>query len=178
MNLRLRTYNFEPMHVVHGCKKINLGCGRDIREGFVNVDKFPGEGVDRIIDVERDLLRGFKSDTFGYVFARDFLNHLPHRSMHMEGEFWDLFISDLIRISEKGAIWEFIHPCRPASLENGGHCRIVGLGSFNYWLMGKEMNSLEAQNVDGSLRVLAKHNIRAWPNPRAVFWDIVFEVVK
>ena len=39
--------------------KLNIGCGRDIRKGFVNCDKRKGSGVDKIVDLEKKL--SFKS---------------------------------------------------------------------------------------------------------------------
>lgn len=173
-------YKYEPLYL-HPGVRLNLGCGRDVRSGFVNVDKIdlhtPGRAFIQV-DVEKELLSPFIDDQFDYILARDFLNHLPHRTQYFDGEFWNLIVDEMMRVSKNGAVWELIHPCRPASLENGGHCRIVGVGSFNYWLMGEEMGSLEAQEVRGSLRLRRKENIRPWPDPRAIFWRIVLEVVK
>lgn len=36
--------------------KLNLGCGKDVREGWVNLDFQPGDGVDVVADLERDKL--------------------------------------------------------------------------------------------------------------------------
>jgi hypothetical protein len=33
--------------------KLNLGCGRDIKQGFVNLDYMPLPGVDVVADLER-----------------------------------------------------------------------------------------------------------------------------
>ncbi|MCK9288580.1 MAG: methyltransferase domain-containing protein [Sphaerochaetaceae bacterium] len=51
--------------------KLNLGCGKDIREGFTNIDIRPLPGVDVVADV-REV--GIKAD---YILARDVLEHFP-----------------------------------------------------------------------------------------------------
>ena len=179
-----RHFACDPLHAPSdNFTRLNLGCGLDIRQGFINLDKImPDNSPYAFVkwDVERNLLGIFEDDSINYIFAKDVLNHLPHRTRDRDGEFWDHFVDDMIRVSSPGAVWEFVHPCRPRSLENGGHCRIVGVGSFNYWLVGDEMTSLEARSVTGSLRLIRQYNIRWWPrwDPRATFWRIVFEVVK
>lgn len=52
-------------------KKLNLGCGKDIREGFINIDVRPLPGVDIVADV-RNI--NIKAD---YILARDIIEHFP-----------------------------------------------------------------------------------------------------
>lgn len=33
--------------------RLNIGCGRDIKEGWINLDLFPLEGVDIVTDLEK-----------------------------------------------------------------------------------------------------------------------------
>jgi len=37
-------------------KQLNLGCGKDIRKGYVNLDIYPLEGVDVVADIEKNCL--------------------------------------------------------------------------------------------------------------------------
>ncbi len=53
--------------------KLNLGCGLDVREGWVNVDKYPWPGV-VVVDVERHL--PFSDETFDYILASHVLEHV------------------------------------------------------------------------------------------------------
>ncbi len=60
--------------------KLNLGCGTDYREGFVNVDgsdKLPR--VDRVLDVSRQpLAEAFGIGVAQFVLAQDILEHVHH----------------------------------------------------------------------------------------------------
>ena len=55
--------------------KLNLGCGKDIRKGWVNIDRFPGEGVDMVLDLEASKLP-FPDDSVEEVLASHILEHL------------------------------------------------------------------------------------------------------
>ena len=66
------TFVFDPE--VHP-RRLNLGCGFDLREGYLNVDLQDFHGPDLVGDV-RDLAM-LPSDTFDEIFAFDVLEHLP-----------------------------------------------------------------------------------------------------
>lgn len=57
--------------------KLNLGCGKDIREGFVNVDCFKFEGVDRVCNLNK-YPYPFEDNFFDFIFAKDILEHLDN----------------------------------------------------------------------------------------------------
>ncbi len=55
--------------------KLNLGCGLDIKEGFVNLDVRDIKGVDCIHDLDI-FPYPFKDDTFDYVYSRNCLEQV------------------------------------------------------------------------------------------------------
>lgn len=55
-------------------KKLNLGCGEDIRRGYINIDARHGPGVDLVLDITRKL--PFADGSVGEVIAYDVLEHL------------------------------------------------------------------------------------------------------
>ncbi len=55
--------------------RLNLGCGTDIREGWVNLDVVPLPGVDVVHNVEK-LPYPFESDTFDEILCQDILEHV------------------------------------------------------------------------------------------------------
>jgi SAM-dependent methyltransferase len=75
-------------------KRINFGCGTDIKEGFINVDNFAGKGVDVIHDFEQ-FPYPFENESIDELIAINVLEHLSapvtvmeeiHRIMKKDGE--------------------------------------------------------------------------------------------
>jgi len=58
-------------------KKLNFGCGNDIRAGWVNVDIQKRKGVDYSFDFIKDKYP-FKDSEFEYVLLDNVLEHLPN----------------------------------------------------------------------------------------------------
>jgi predicted SAM-dependent methyltransferase len=56
-------------------RKINLGCGKDIKEGYLNVDFEVGKGVDLKLDLN-NLPYPFRKNQFEEVYMRNILEHL------------------------------------------------------------------------------------------------------
>lgn len=73
--------------------KVNLGCGKDIQEGFLNVDFEKFEGVDFVFDLNK-LPYPFKDNQFEQILMKNILEHLndPYAVMN-----------EIHRISKKGA---------------------------------------------------------------------------
>lgn len=57
--------------------RLNAGCGRDVREGWVNLDARPLPGVDVIHDLETRPLP-FDDSAFEEILARDILEHVEY----------------------------------------------------------------------------------------------------
>ncbi len=79
----LRTFNM---------KKLNLGCGTDIKKDYINLDIVPLKGVDVVSNLSA-IPYPFKSNTFGEIQMRHVLEHLPNVLETME---------ELYRISTSG----------------------------------------------------------------------------
>lgn len=56
-------------------KKLHLGCGKDVRKGYVNLDSVKLPGVDLVHDLNK-YPWPFKNNEFEYVFASHVLEHL------------------------------------------------------------------------------------------------------
>jgi len=57
--------------------KLNLGCGEDIRFGYVNIDIRPLSGVNLIIDLERSRLP-FEDNIISEIVAQDIIEHIHY----------------------------------------------------------------------------------------------------
>ena len=71
--------------------KLNLGCGSNVLEGYVNVDLIGGEGI-----VEEDLVEFLlhtKPESVDEILLQDVLEHLPHG--WVEDEDQDLVHTDV-----------------------------------------------------------------------------------
>lgn len=80
-------------------KKLNLGCGTDIKAGWTNLDRCNLPGVDTIHDIE-DTPLPFKDNTFDYVLCNDVLEHVNFVKV----------LKDIHRILKKGGICEIRTP--------------------------------------------------------------------
>lgn len=61
-------------------KKLNIGCGTDYKEGFINIDGSSSlMRVDKIIKIpEESLLTYFKEKSVCYILCNDFIEHHFH----------------------------------------------------------------------------------------------------
>ena len=56
---------------------LNIGCGNDIKEGFVNLDITKLPGVDVVCDIDNSPLP-FKNNSFDYIICYDVLEHVDY----------------------------------------------------------------------------------------------------
>ena len=72
--------------------KLNLGCGKDIRQGWINLDRINLPGVDVIYDIN-ELPLPFDAETFDEILCSNILEHILKL---------DLLLKDLNRILKHG----------------------------------------------------------------------------
>ena len=65
--------------------RLNLGCGTDIRPGWVNVDYQPGPGVDVVANLETFKGMPFEKDSVDEMLLSHVLEHLHNPLAVMEG---------------------------------------------------------------------------------------------
>ncbi|MDP1743513.1 MAG: glycosyltransferase [Candidatus Amesbacteria bacterium] len=59
--------------------KLNLGCGTDIRPGYINVDVIKNRGVDVVCDITQKL--PFENNSIEEIVAQDVLEHLTREQL-------------------------------------------------------------------------------------------------
>lgn len=104
--------------------RVNLGCGRDVIEGWKNVDIVPTPGVDVVADVSRS--RPFDEDSVDAFHASHVLEHVPAILPFMEN-CW--------RMARPGALFMARVPYGSSddADEDPTHVRRFFLGSFGYF---------------------------------------------
>jgi predicted SAM-dependent methyltransferase len=73
--------------------KLNVGCGTDYREGFVNIDGSTSlPRIDKVIDISTEsLLSHFKEGEVEYILANDIIEHHYHwEAVKLMKEFYTL----------------------------------------------------------------------------------------
>jgi len=79
--------------------KLNLGCGRNIKKGWINLDYTKGEGVDVVHDLNITPLP-FQDEEIDYVLCQDILEHVNFIPL----------INDIHRILKKNGILKIRAP--------------------------------------------------------------------
>lgn len=73
-------------------EKLNLGCGRDKREGYINLDISPDVKPDVVCDIQSCI--PFRDDTFDEVLANNVLTQILESKVYLS------VINDLWRITK------------------------------------------------------------------------------
>ena len=81
-------------------RKLNLGCGRDIKKGYINIDKAKIPGVDVVHNLNK-YPWPFKDNYFDEIYARDFIEHTENLVKTMK---------EISRVSKNNAKLRLIVP--------------------------------------------------------------------
>jgi len=90
VDLKPKSSNRVPTEIIHAdrvekLKKVNVGCGRDVREDYINVDNRKIEGVDVVADL-REL--PFKESSLDEILASHVLEHFTERDAKLVLAYW------------------------------------------------------------------------------------------
>jgi len=118
--------------------KLNVGCGRDIKKDYVNLDKIKAKGVDVVHELN-NFPYPFKDNTFDEIYASQIIEHLNNP---------EKFIKELWRISRKNAkiligtvhfsspcVWGDITHKRPFQSDTMNWCNIKHMNNGNLSLI-------------------------------------------
>lgn len=106
--------------------KLNLGCGRDIRDGWVNIDSRPGKGVDLVTDFDDNPVLPFEDSSVDESEGSHLIEHLRNPLPFME-ELW--------RVTKPGGLATFRCPFGSSddADEDPTHVRRMFCGSWGYF---------------------------------------------
>lgn len=132
--------------------KLNLGCGSDRREGYVNCDVEPRCSPDQVVNVEG--VWPFEDGAVTEIMARHVLEHLQDIRV---------FFREAYRVMAPGALMHIAVPHHRSEGFAGDftHVRIVTRAALD--LLSREK--------------CAEFAAKGWPNtPLAIYWEVDFEV--
>jgi predicted SAM-dependent methyltransferase len=82
--------------------RVNVGCGRTGRAGWVNLDAVPAEGVNCVYDARKSL--PFEDGAVRAIFCEHFLEHIDY------AEEVPYFLSECLRVLEPGGVLRVVVP--------------------------------------------------------------------
>ncbi len=112
-------------------KRLNLGCGHDIRAGWVNLDSAKIEGVDVIHDIEK-LPLPFANDEFDEILCSDILEHVEYIPV----------LKDLHRILKPGGklTIRVPHFTSRNNFSDPTHKKLFGIRSMEFFVQDSQLN--------------------------------------
>ena len=143
-------------------KKLNLGCGTDIRAGWVNLDKVGLPGVDIAHDLEK-LPLPFESESFDLVCAKDVLEHVNYIDL----------LREVHRILRPSGVFEIQVP-HFTSIDNyvdPTHVKRFSIRTFDFFVNNK--HSLRSYYFDFHFTCVADRRLRFYRGP--LLWDYLVE---
>ena len=120
------------MKIISKIKKLNLGCGKKIKEDYINLDIKALPGVDVVHDLNK-FPYPFDDDRFEYILCDNILEHLDNL-IGVTEELW--------RISKKNGIIEVIVPYFSSlgAFQDPTHKHFFTLRTFDYFTENFEYN--------------------------------------
>ncbi|MEW5882826.1 MAG: methyltransferase domain-containing protein [Armatimonadota bacterium] len=117
-----------PTGTATACRRLHLGCGRNVLKGYVNLDVHAAPGVDVVADLngcDRSPLP-FEDDTFDEVLAEHLIEHIENVLPMMQ---------ELHRVCKPGAIAVFKTPYGASddAFEDPTHVRQMFIGSWGFF---------------------------------------------
>ena len=135
-------------------KRLNVGCGRDIKEGWINLDMVKHEGVDVIHDLNK-FPYPFKDNTFDIILASQIIEHLDNPLS---------FIKELWRIAKPGAEINIgtVHFSSPTVWGDITHKRPYQSDTLNYFNIKYKDRKRRALSLANSGKEFFHVNSRIW----------------
>jgi len=147
-------------------KRLNLGCGTDIRKGWVNLDSAPLAGVDTVWDIQK-LPLPFKDGAFDEILCQDILEHVEYVEI----------LKDIHRIMEKGAkiIIRVPHFTANTNYIDPTHKKMFSVSTFKFFI--DEMNSKRKYYFDFTFSRIESRRITFERSSRLFFYNKLVEKI-
>ena len=147
--------------------RVNLGCGRDVRDGWLNVDQYapPGSGIIQA-DVEDGL--PFEDGSVDFVLASHVLEHVLR---------FDRTIAEIYRVLRSGGTLEVQVPYGWYGLENPYHRRIFNRRAVRQILAASNPDGVKSLEINEHWNLMSyrvRRRVVPWLHkPRVGRWDFL-----
>lgn len=120
--------------------KLNLGCGKDYKEGWINLDFNKNIKADIYANLTKKL--PFKSNKFDIILMDNVLEHIKRENLFK-------FLEDINRISKDKAILKIYVPHYSSmyALRHLTHYNFFGIGTFDIFLERNLFNGERYSNL-------------------------------
>lgn len=113
-------------------QKLNLGCGREIKRGYLNVDIVKLKGVDKVLDANK-VPYPFKDNYFDEILVHSVMEHLDIDL--------DILMKELYRIiKKKGKLIVIVPHYTNSSAYCTQHKKVFSARTFDGYISGDEFN--------------------------------------
>ena len=148
-------------------KKLNLGCGTDIKPDWVNLDSSHLPGVDIVHDIAA-LPLPFPDGQFEEILCRDILEHLDYAPV----------LRDIHRIMAPGGLLRIRVPhfTSKHNFIDPTHKRLFSVNTFDFFVKNSALKRERAYYFDfafervSSRRITFEHSSRIYAYNRIVEW--------
>lgn len=127
-------------------KKLELGCGKTKKEGYLGLDKYDYPGVDITMDLEQDnLVIPFPDDYLDEIYTN-------HTLEHIDGPKRLFVVDECYRILRSGGVFEIHSPhesCRTATSYYGHKFPPINEDSFRYFCKDYQDDHFKYWHFDG-----------------------------
>jgi len=139
--------------------KLNLGCGENIKEGWVNLDSAALPGVDVTHDIEK-IPFPFKDGEFDEILCRDVLEHVEYIPT----------LRELHRILKPGGVLriQVPHFTSRNNFVDPTHRRMFSISTFDFFAAGTPRFAERAYYFDFSFSKIKSRRITF--KRRDIFW--------
>lgn len=143
-------------------KKLNVGCGKNIKEGYINLDIKQIPGIDVIHDLNK-FPYPLKSNDFDEILCQDILEHVDNLLLVM---------NEIYRILKPNGLLKIRVPHFTSSIafNDPTHKHFFAWDSFNYFLKSNPYNFY----VDFSFEIVER---KIEFGKKLAFWNWIIEPI-
>lgn len=124
--------------------KIDLGCGKNKREGFVGCDQYAMEGVDHVFNIGSEVWP-FEDNSVDEAHAAHFIEHLTNHNDKWERVH---FFNELYRVLKVGGTATIILPHWNSNRYYGDPTHKEPFSEMGMYYLSKEWRSTQAPHTD------------------------------